>query len=304
MAIPSDGAHESRFDALLERGRAERESERLEEALQTFARAEALAEEAGDPRRVDRAFINRCALLIERERRLPPEYLHRLRQTLMSADCDVNSRLAAYNMALVYECSKEHRKGLFYARIALDRSRLLGISEWLASSHNQMGNLLLAESRFEEGLDAYEEALRHLPSGPSRRKALILTNLGYAREVAGLEGGLEYLYRSLRMLRSVGIRRDQVFPHLDLCFALMERGRFRHALKHGARALNLAEESGEDEDVKHALFLLGEVAQEIGDPARARSLFERLQKRFFPEIPQLADMLLSLDVRKLVNLKA
>lgn len=304
MPMEFDESYEARFDALLERGRAERAAERLETALQAFVDAERLAEDVGDRRRLDRAFINRCALLIERDWRLPAEHVHRLRQTLMSADDDVNSRLAAYNMALAYECSKEHRKGLFYARIALDRSRILGTAEWLASSHNQMGNLLLAESRFEEALGEYEEALKHLPSEPSRRKALILTNLGYARVVLGLDRGLELLYTSLRMLRSLGIRRDQVFPHLDLCFALMERGRHRHAMKHGAKALAVAEEAGESEAVKHALFLLGEVAQEIGDPARARALFERLQERFFPEIPRLADMLLTLDVRNLVNLKA
>lgn len=295
-----------RFDALIREGRAHLDAERLEEALCAIEEAQRLAEDLGDGRAADRAYANRCAVLIAVDRGLAPESLQRLREILMAGDDAVTSWLAAYNVARAYEFMKEHRKGLFYARIALDRARVLESSDWVASSRNQIGNFLLAESRFDAACTEYEEALELLADEPpSVRRAKIYDNLGYALAVSshGLDG-LRLLYRSLRILRSLGARREQIFPHLDLCFALLDLGRFRHAVRHGLRALALAEEAGEEDSTKHALFLLGEAAQQTGDPAMAREHFERLQERYFPEASYLPDVLLTVDVRKLINLKA
>lgn len=295
---------DERFAALLERGRTEHAAERLAEALGTFREAERLAHELGDRRAVDRAFVNQCGVVIEKDRSLSPDSFQRLREIVMAADNQTNTRLAAYNLARAHECLKQNRKGLFYARIALDRSRILGSPDWLASSHNQMGNFLLAESRFQEAREEYERALELLPSDPSRRKALILTNLGYALMVLGSPEGLPLVYRSLRMSRSLGARRDEIFAHLDLCFGLLELGRFRHAFRHGAAALALSEEAQEPDSTKLALFLLGEAAQQSGDPEAAQDLFKRLQERYFPEASYLPDVLMTVDVCKLINLRA
>jgi tetratricopeptide (TPR) repeat protein len=297
---------DERFEALIEEGRVLFEAERLEETVRVFQEAEKLAEEMGDPLAVDRAFTNRCGVLMVLERGLSPEMLQRLREILMAGDDAVNSRLAAYNIARTFEFTREHRKGLFYARIALDRSQVLGSADWLASSHNQIGNFLLGESHFEEAGEEYKKALSLLADEvPSIRRAKIYDNLGYALVILGhFAEGLALLYRSLRMVRGLKARREQIFPHLDLCFALLEVGRFRDALRHGVRALALAEEAEEGDSIKHALFLLGEAAQQAGDAVGARQAFERLQKRYFPEASYLPEVLLTIDVRKLINLKA
>lgn len=295
---------DERFEALLDRGRTEHAAERLDEAVHAFLQAERLAEELGEPRAADRAFVNRCGVILEADRALPADGFQRLREVVMAADDSTNARLAAYNLARAYECLKEHRKGLFYARIALERSRILESPEWLASSHNQIGNFLLAESRFEEAREEYEHALELLPPGPSRRKALILTNLGYAQMVLGAPEGLSLVYQSLRMSGSLGARRDQIFARLDLCFGLLGLGRFRHAIRHGTKALALAEEAEEPDSIRLALFLLGEAAQQSGDPEGAQALFERLQERYFPEASHLPGVLMTVDVRKLINLRA
>jgi tetratricopeptide (TPR) repeat protein len=304
--MTSNEPFDPRFDALIEEGRAHLEAERLEEALRAFEEAERLAEGAGDPRAADRAFTNRSAVLIAVDRGLAPESLQRLREILMAGEDAVSCRLAAYNIARSFEFSRDHRKGLFYARIALDRSQALGASDWLASSHNQIGNFLLAESHFQEACAEYEEALAQLaPDQDTVRKAAIYDNLGYAYVIVGRVGdGLALLYRSLRRLRALGRQRETILPHLSLCYALIETGRYRHALRHGAQALALAEKAGEEDSIKHALFLLGEAAQQTGDPAMARELFERLQERYFPGASYLPDVLLTVDVRKLINLKA
>lgn len=297
-----------RFEELLERGRAEFAAERLGEALATFERVERLAEERDDSIAADRAWLNRCAVLtaMQKVHAVGGRVLHRMRSILTDDGDPVNSRLAAYNIAKAYELTRDYRKGLFYARIALDRSCALGAPEWLASSHNQLGNLLLAQSRFEEGCEEYRRALELVEAdGDPLTRAVLHDNLGYALVVLGRHrDGLGLLYSSLRCLRKLGNRREQVFPHLGLCFAHLELGRYRDAARHGVRALALAEELGESVSIQYALFLLGEAAQLSGDVEAARAHFLRLQRRYFPDNPHLPDILLSVGVRGLINLKA
>lgn len=297
---------DERFEALMEEGRAVYAAERFSEALGLFTRAQELADSLGNRRAAERAYVNRCAIELDIDRTLQPDRLQRMRELLMSGDDPATCWLSAYNLARAFEFAKEHRKGLFYARIALDRSRAMENRAWVASNHNQIGNFLLAESRFEEALEEYRTALSLLDGeGRSVRSAAIFDNLGYTYVMLGRERqGLRLLYRSLRDLQALGYRREKILPHLSLCFALLEIGRHRLALRHGARALALAEEANESDSIKHALFLIGEAAQQSGDPSAARESFERLQSRYFPDAAYLPEMLMAVDVRKLVNLKA
>lgn len=297
-----------RFDTLIAEGRAEVEAGNLEGALRAFDEAGHLAESFGEGRGGDRAWLNRCAVLIamQRAQDLSGPVLQRMRTILMAGDDPVNCRLAAYNIARIYELTEEYRKGLFYARIALERSRTLGSEEWLASSYNQLGLLTLATSQFEEAREAFETALALLPDEEvSVRRAAIEDNLGYVHVVLGHhDRGFRLLYSSIRALRRLRNRRERVFPHLRLCLAHIETGRVRHALRHGVRALALAEEFAEPVSTQYALYLLGEAAQLAGDRAGALEYFRKLQERYFPGDADLPEVLLAVDVRKLINLTA
>nr|HRC85563.1 hypothetical protein [Thermoanaerobaculia bacterium] len=233
-----------------------------------------------------------------------------LREILMRNDDPVNCRLAAYNLARAYEFRKEPRKGLFYAQIALDRSRQLEREDWLASSHNQIGNFLMAQSFFEQAEAEYTRALALQPESPDDRRAIILTNVGYSCLVRGqYRRGLALLYRSYRQLRrlaaqGVSVKRGLMFVQIDLCYGHLELERFETALRHGRRGLALAEELGEADSIKNALYLLGEASQLSGDEARAREFFSRLAQEFYPTTAGITDFLLAIDVRKMVNLRA
>ena len=69
-------------------------------------------------------------------------------------------------------------------------------------------------------------------------------------------------------------------------------------------ALRLAESLGDQDALKNALYLLGEVANLNGDLESARGYFGRLHRDFFPEAGYLPDFLLVVDIRRLVNLHA
>ena len=293
----------ARYDELRDRANALLQAGTLPAAQGLFEEALVLARDLGEPELVDRAYCNLAAVVVETEKRAT--VLPELRRILMSNRDPENCRLAAYHIARAYELAKETKKGLFYARIACDLSVRLGRDPWIASSHNQMGSLLLADSFFDEACRHYELALELMPDATEVLRALILDNLGYCRLVQGRHAeGFRNLFASLRMLRRLGTRLWEVFPHLDLCFGYLEIGRLRPAARHSMLALDLAEEVGDEQSTRNAMYLLGETANLSGDHEGAFRQFETLQKRFFPGESYLPNFLLAVDVRRLINLKA
>ena len=301
--IESVGGPQAEFEDLNRRGHEAAEAGRLEEALSLFDEMLAWARrhEAGEL--IDLALCNRAAVAVvlgRGETELPL-----LRKILVRSEDPVNCRLAAYNIARHYELTRSHKKAFFYARIARQRAEQQGRNDWVASSHNLIGNILLAESFVEEATREFEKALELMPGEPSVWQARILDNLGYCRILQHrYPEGYSLLYRSLEILRRFGAERYLISTHIDLCFAHLEIGRYRHARRHGARALGLAERLAENDAVKNALYLLGEAANLSGDVIGACNYFSRLQREFFPEVNYLPGFLLAVDVRKLVNLHA
>jgi tetratricopeptide (TPR) repeat protein len=307
LEVPVAAAPVEEFESLQARGQAAFEAGRLEESLELLGRALALAEEQGDGRRIDLAFCNLASARISfgRSDALDPATMNRLREILLRNEDLSNCRLAAYNLARAYEYKKDNRKGLFYARIALDRSQLLGRPEWIASSHNQLGNFLLAQSLFEQAAAEYESALAFVPEQSVERRASILINVAYTCLVRGeRREAFRLLYRGLRLLRRLGVKRGQMFAHLDLCYAHLEANRYPAALRHGERALWLAEELAEADVRKNALYLLGEARHLAGDRTAAHRHFSRLQQEFYPGTSGIPEFLLAIDVRKIINLRA
>lgn len=259
---------------------------------------------AGEERTIDSAFCNLAAVEIEMGQVADGD-LNRLREILMRNIDPGNCRLAAYWLARAHELKKGYKKALFYARISLDRATALGRQDWIASSHNTLGNILLCESYFEQARLEYEQALALVPPGRSVERALILDNLGYCRTVEGnFTEGFRDLFESLRTLRSLGAHGYEHLPRIDLCFAMLEVGRYRSAYRHGLIALQIANSINDDDTAKNALYLLGEAANLASDTRGARAHFRTLQERFFPDDRYLPDFLLAIDVRKLINLRA
>lgn len=292
-----------RFEELRSRGQRAVEAGRLEEAAGLYDQALEWARQSGDKRQVDLVLCNRAAVAIQLGR--GEGELPRLREILLRNDDKVNCRLAAYHLSIYYQFQKNYKKSRFYAKLACDRAELLGVQEWLASSHNQLGNALLGESFVEEACREYEQALRLMPADLSLGRALILHNLGYCRVLQRrCDEGYSFLYESIRAIRRLGATRYEVLPRLDLCFAHLETGRYRAAQRHALGALRLAEETGQVDSVKNALYLLGEAANLIGEEGEARGYFTRLQQDYFPGATYLPGFLLAVDVRKLINLHA
>ena len=273
------------------------------QAVDAFDRCMEMALTHGESDLWDRAYCNRCGVAIELGD--ADDSIRELREIVLRSSDDENAFLAAYNVARYYELEKDHRRGRFYARVARDRCLRLGRRDWLAWSHNQTGNLLIAESQFEEACTEYENALRVMPAPRSVPRALILDNLGYCRIVQGRhEEGFRLLFESIRSLNAFGASREQSRPRLSLCYAYLEVGRLRAALRQGLRSLEIAVDHDDHASVKNAHYLIAETYKQLGQDELAHDYFIRLQQRYYPEAPHVPDLLMAVDVRTLINLKA
>lgn len=293
----------SRLAEVRLRATAARDAGRLEEALAEFDAARALAAELGDARLVDRFLCSRVAVALELGG--GREEMAQLREILLRNVDDENCFLAAYTIARGHELARDAKKGLFYARLARDRAAALGRDEWLASSHNLIGNLLAADSHFEAALAQYRVALEDLGQYAGLRRDAILHNLGYCLVVTGArETGMRCLYSAVRGLRRSGALATEARARLDLCFAHLGGQRADLAERHGQRALAIATELELQDERKNALFLLGQAARQSGRELLARQRFGQLRDSFYPDADYLVELLLTVDVRPLLNLRA
>lgn len=274
----------------------------LHEALAYFRESLAAAESLGGVEARDRARLSIASVEIELGRGGSAAELATI---LMRTGDSENAFFAAYNLARQHELRRDSRKALFYARVANKHARRCDRQEIRAMSHNQLGNLLLAQSFFAGAAREYERALEQIPTAAGVKRALILDNLGYCRVVDGRQAeGVSALIESLRTLRRFGARRYELYPRLSLAYAHLETGRYRHAMRHAATAVELAERFDDHDKLKNALFLLGESLKQAGDESAAWGQFYRLQERFYPSEGYLPDLLLLVDVRNMINLKA
>ncbi len=288
------------YEQLRDEGRHAIEAGHLAEALEIFEQALERAHEREDENLADLAVCNRSAALIWLGRQ--QEVMSPLRQILVRNRNARTCALAAYNLSRAHELNKEHKKGLFYGRIARDRAIAIG---WLvAESQNQIGNCLMHDSHFKQAAAEYRQALDLLSEEPTVLRALVAVNLGYCLMMQGdIRAGARLSFQSLRCFRRFGARLYEIWPHLDLCYAYLELGRIRRAREHGRLALAIAEENGETGRIKTALFLLGETERCAGDLEAAWEPLSRLQQDFYPESPQVVELMLAVGMRQVVNLR-
>lgn len=303
--MPADRpALRQRHDEYRDAAFAATQSGRFRDALDLLADALGAAESLGDADLKDLAYCNWASVKIEL--REEHEVLPPLREILVRSDDPCNCRLAAYHIARVYELRGEQKKGLFYARIARDRTDQLSDPDpaWVAGSQNQIANFLVADSRFGEALEAYRHALEAHPHAPGYRVPGIQQNSGYCLLMLGrLPEAFELLYGSLRAYRRLGATALLALNHLDLAYAFLEIRRPRAAIRHAEKALAYAEQQDDETHVKNALYLLGEAWNQHGDVDEARRHFERLSD-CYEGLPFIADFLLSVDVRQMISLRA
>lgn len=292
----------SRFGDLRAQSRISAEAGSLEQALVHAEEACAVADRLADQEAIALSTCNRAAIAIMLGRL---DHLADMRNVLMRNFNVTTSFIAAYNLSHAYELKKEFKKALFYARIARDRAEESGRDDYLVNSYNQIGNSLLGDSFFAEAAFEYQRALALMPVESSVSQAAPAANLGYCTVVLGRpRAAFSILFRSLRWLRRRRVRLYEAWFHISLCYCYLEVGRLCRAWRHGKRALEISERTGEFDAIKSALFLLAEVEKEAGDPAAAYEHLADIQKRFYPEGQSSTELISRVEMRSFVNLRA
>ena len=300
------------FESLRDRGRELGNQGSYREAAAVYRRAAKVAAAAGDGDQADEALCGWGAA--ETELGNGAKVMPELRRILLGSNDDRNRWLASYTLARAHELEGQVKKALFYARLSHHHSAHAHRPGLTGLSHNLLGNLLVAEGREADAAAEYRTALRHAEESPPAWIAGAETNLGYCLLVGAIRSkglrrgrmreGLRLIYRSIRAFRREGAVQYSMLPHLDLCFAHLELHRSATARRHGQRALALAKQYDDPAAIKNSLYLLGHVALQEDDSKTARQYFDELGHRFYPDQAGLTDVLMSLDLRQVVNLRA
>ncbi len=300
------------FETLRDRARDLVAKGSYREAATVYRQAVEVATAAGETDQADEALCGWGAA--ETELGSGVEVMPELRRILLDSTADHNRWLAAYTVARAHELQGQTKKALFYARLSRDLSAHVDRPGLTGGAYNLLGNLHVSEGRESEAAACYRTALRHADDAPPIWTAGAEGNLGYCLLTAAIGGNglrrarmreaLKLIYRSLRTFQREEALQYTVLPHLDLCFAHLELKRPASARRHGQRALALAKQYDDSAVTKNSLYLLGHVALFEGDTETARRYLSELGQRFYPSHAGLTDMLVALDLRQVVNLRA
>ncbi len=293
-------AEASRRDALahLERGE-------FAAALACYDTALASAREAADPAFVDWMFVCRAAAAAELG---PAEAeLVELKRILLRTRDEQTAFRAAYSAAYVYEQKKDRAKAMFYARLAQRHAAAIGDVRLVSSCENQLGNILAADSRFEEAAGAFRSALgRTEAEAPlfSVARAQWTDNLGYCLlSLDRVPEGLPLVHEALDALEREDARGLTVYPLMDLCFGYLKSNRFAEARWFGEEGLGRVAAASDLPAEKNLLYLLGEACHLAGDVPAAQGYFDRLAT-LYPEFKNLRAYLEVFDFRNVINLRS
>jgi tetratricopeptide (TPR) repeat protein len=279
----------------------------LRGSVELFTRAEELAEAHGVPDLVDRAFCNRCAVLIELEE--SRDQIPKLKAILLRSRDAKNRYLAAFYTAEAYRTDDDRERALSYARRSVELADELDDPPARAASANLVGNIALrscnldeAERAFQTALDCYEGT-----GGYHQIMAAQVTdNLGYLKMCSGrLRDGLELCECAKRSFEALDADHYLYETLQDLCYGYTLNDQLDRAESCGERALQLAIEHSDELIAKNCLFLLSEIAVRQGDSFRARRLLRELVAHY-PEVgisEEIIDVFLSTDLTTVVNLR-
>jgi tetratricopeptide (TPR) repeat protein len=225
---------------------------------------------------------------------------------ILGASQDLKTRqLAAYNLATFHNAERRTRIGRFYANMSLEMARRLRDGFSQGASAYLLALIDAEEGRPRRSRDRLQEALDSgFGEDAPFERMLVLSTLAYAQVLTGnRNGAVQALEASEKIaggepvpLRGLGLPTYEPTLRLNLGFSYLEMGELDRALHHGRKALDSLEEHRPADDLyrKHGLYLLGESHAQRGEVQEAREHFHELQRVYYPQLPDLTELLLKL----------
>ena len=277
---------------------------RLDRALTLFSAAEDEAKRAGDRELSDRAFCNRCVVLLELDRL--DGAVGELKTVLMRARDPFTAWMAAYYTAQVYEAEGNVARALAYARRASEQAEACGERRARKGSANMHGVLALRDSHFGEAAEHFRMALQLAGEDGDDEisLAVIRDNLGYCLMCTGqVEEGTGLCHDAAAAIEALGTRHLLPEVYQDLCYGALQQGLFDEARHWGENALALAREYNHPTVARNTLMLLADAAMDLEDQAAAETYLDALADHY-PDFRGMKSFLRAFNVRDVINLKA
>jgi tetratricopeptide (TPR) repeat protein len=209
--------------------------------------------------------------------------------------------LAAYHLSTRFENEKDFARARFYLEIALQAAEQQNDQRLKAVALIGLGNNCVYDSSNDDAISYYEAALKFMDdTGENRWRSFVTHNLGYCKLLKDeLEGGIALIQQAVEMMSVAELADYRAECFIDLCLGYLELEDLDSARRYGEMGLQMAKEIRQ---IRNAHYLLGEVAFKSGDSAAAETHFDELAK-FYPDFPHLKNLLLAIDLRKMVNLR-
>lgn len=286
---------------------------RLDAALAVCERTLTWARHQGNDFYRDQAFCGRAIVLIalgEGDRVVAP-----LRRLLMRTSHPSAQSLAAKGLSDYYDQQGDFAKGLSFATRALHHARIYGQTRSVVSSLNRLANARWRFGEIEAAARGYSEALEVLgddgspnsdPFAESNR-GVLTANLGACLVLSGrAREGVRYLSSAHQCIlnQPEPWRSEELLcqTQLGLSLGYLNLDRPLIAGRLAETALEAAGASFPGQLRKQALFLLGESTKFAGVEDQARDWFSLLQNEFYPDMPDVVELLMLTDTRDLLNL--
>ncbi len=296
-----------RFDRLMSVAEQALGVDDFKSAAVLFADAESVARELGEIDLADRAFCNRCSVLVELDQ--GADQIPKLKEILLSSGDTHNRFLAAYCTGVAYYISEDLERADSYARRATKLARELGDRSLEHRSLNLVGTLAARASRFDEAEEAFRQCMKaHAGADGYQRVAAaqVEDNLGYVMLCTDrLDEGIRRCEAARAVLEEMGAEHYLYEVLQDLCYGYVLADELDMAFSCGTEALELAITYSDELIAKNCLFLLSEIAVRRGDTFGARRYLHELTA-YYPEAgvsEEIIDVFLATDLTTVVNLR-
>lgn len=287
---------ETRVEQLRQQGLALQRSNRHQDAIATFAEARTLSNDANERELID---INSAFSRISTGD-LEASEVRGLPAIVMARHVTDHVIQAAYWLALKNRIEGDISRASRYATIALDSIEGSEREEWRVALMNEVANLQMLDSRFEEAKAGYLELLNISDDSDHFSRFFLLQNLGYTEILSGNpQRGVDLIHQAIATAGNSEESGYLAESWIDLCLGYLELEDYREARTWGELGL---ESATSDRQIRNAHYLLGEVTYHLGDLESAEEHFEHLCKHY-PDFPHLKNLLYALDLRKVVNWK-
>lgn len=286
----------NRFEEHRSEGLARQRANEHDAALAAFDLAHRQAPDESSKTLVS---INKAFSLIQLGEIGAPE-VKALPSIVLRRQNDEHVAQAAYWLALRFRTEGNIERARSYAAIALESSAVAGREDWRVPALNELANLEMLDSEFEAASAHYRELLAITPEENLFQRYFLLQNLGYTEIVGGNpKAGIPLLHEAIALARGEEAEGWVAESYVDLCLGYLDIGEPATAVRWGMLGL---ESTSEDRLLRNAHYLLGEANVHLGNYEKAEEHFDHLCS-WYPEFPQLKNLLYALDLRKVINWK-